>query len=196
MGSTRFLGLDISAKSTGVTILDRDDLTGRLSLVYVTHIDIPASVGYGANKTSFTDGQRLAILNDSLYEILDRFNPQVFIKEGLGANMNKFRSVSLVSKATGVVERVCQSWWGKEPLEIHAYPPMTIKKEVTGSGKADKEEVMKAIFTLFGTEHYSFVLSKRKGDTEKRPYFNDDETDSTAAIITHFRKNNIKFKTS
>lgn len=206
---TRYLGLDISASETGVTILDRDDLTGRLSLVWVGHIKTVASQGTGAKKITFTDGERLKIIRSSLYEILDKFNPQVFIKEGQGADMNKFRSVSLVSKATGVVEECCQSWWGKEPLEIYAYPPSTIKKEVTGYGGVDKTikgngtkekylkklPVIQAVLSLFGSENYSYVLRKLKGDTEKVPYYNDNETDSTAAILAHFKKNGIKYWT-
>lgn len=206
---TRYIGLDISASETGVTILDRDDLTGSLSLVWVGHIKTVASQGTGAKKITFTDGERLKLIRASLYEILDKFNPQVFIKEGQGADMNKFRSVSLVSKATGVVEECCQSWWGKEPLEIHAYPPSTIKKEVTGYGGVDKTikgngtkekylkklPVIQAVLSLFGSEHYSYELRKLKGDTEKKVYYNDNETDSTAAILTHFSKGGMAYWT-
>lgn len=203
----RYIGLDISASETGVTILDRDDFTGRLSLVWVGHIETVSSQGTGAKKITFTDGERLKIIRSSLYEILDKFNPQVFIKEGQGADMGKFRSVSLVSKATGVVEECCQSWWGKEPLEIYAYPPSTIKKEVTGFGGVDKtikgadtwskylrkKPVIDEVVNLFGGENYSHVKKKLKG--VDRVLFNDNECDSTAAILTHFNKEGIKYWT-
>ncbi|MGE0981497.1 hypothetical protein [Bacillus cereus] len=202
----RYIGLDISASETGVTILDRDDLTGRLSLVWVGHIKTVASQGTGAKKVTFTDGERLKLIRSSLYEILDKFNPQVFIKEGQGADMGKFRSVSLVSKATGVVEECCQSWWGKDPLEIYAYPPSTIKKEVTGYGGVDKtirgtdtwskylrkKPVVDEVVKLFGGGNYSSVKKKLKG--VDRVMYNDNETDSTAVIITHFKKEGIDFK--
>lgn len=202
----RYLGLDISASETGVTILDRAP-DGRLSLVWVGHIKTVASQGTGAKKITFTDGERLKIIRSSLYEILDKFNPQVFIKEGQGADMNKFRSVSLVSKATGVIEECCQSWWGKEPLEIHAYPPSTIKKEVTGFGGVDKtikgtdtwskylrkKPVIDEVVKIFGGENYSYVKKKLKG--VERVMYNDNETDSTAAILTYFKKNGISYWT-
>ncbi|MGX5594643.1 hypothetical protein [Bacillus cereus] len=204
MTVTRYIGLDISASETGVTILDRAP-DGRLSLVWVGHIKTVASQGTGAKKITFTDGERLKIIRSSLYEILDKFNPQLFIKEGQGANMGKFRSVSLVSKATGVVEECCQSWWGKEPLEIHAYPPSTVKKEVTGFGGVDKtikgndtwskylrkKPVVDEIVKLFGGENYSHVNKKLKG--VERIMYNDNETDSTAVIITHFKKEGIYY---
>lgn len=204
--STRYIGLDISASETGVTVLDRDDLTGRLSLVWVGHIKTVVSQGTGAKKITFTDGERLKIIRSSLYEILDKFNPQVFIKEGQGADMGKFRSVSLVSKATGVVEECCQSWWGKEPLEIYAYPPSTIKKEVTGYGGVDKtikgtdtwskylrkKPVIDEIISMFNPIYYSSVKKKLK--SVDRIIYNDNETDSTAVIITHFKKEGIDFK--
>ncbi|MEB9745815.1 crossover junction endodeoxyribonuclease RuvC, partial [Bacillus cereus] len=183
----RYIGLDISASETGVTILDRAP-DGRLSLVWVGHIKTVASQGTGAKKITFTDGERLKIIRSSLYEILDKFNPQVFVKEGQGADMNKFRSVSLVSKATGVIEECCQSWWGKDPLEIHAYPPSTIKKEVTGFGGVDKtikgsdtwskylrkKPVIDEVVKLFGGENYSHVNKKLKG--VDRVMYNDNET--------------------
>ncbi|MED1211985.1 crossover junction endodeoxyribonuclease RuvC [Bacillus paranthracis] len=201
----RYIGLDISASETGVTILDRAP-DGRLSLVWVGHIKTVASQGTGAKKITFTDGERLKIIRSSLYEILDKFNPQVFVKEGQGADMNKFRSVSLVSKATGVIEECCQSWWGKDPLEIHAYPPSTIKKEVTGFGGVDKtikgsdtwskylrkKPVIDEVVKLFGGENYSHVNKKLKG--VDRVMYNDNETDSTAVIITHFKKEGIDVK--
>ncbi|MEC3021463.1 hypothetical protein P9Z80_30220 [Bacillus cereus] len=205
MSVTRYIGLDISASETGVTILDRAP-DGRLSLVWVGHIKTVASQGTGPKKITFTDGERLKIIRSSLYEILDKFNPQVFIKEGQGADMNKFRSVSLVSKATGVVEECCQSWWGKEPLEIYAYPPSTIKKEVTGFGGVDKtikgtdtwskylrkKPVIDEVVKLFGGDNYSSVRKKLKG--VDRVMYNDNETDSTAAILTYFKKEGIDFK--
>lgn len=206
MSVTRYIGLDISASETGVTILDRDDLTGRLTLVWVGHVKTVASQGTGAKKITFTDGERLKLIRSSLYEILDKFNPQVFIKEGQGADMNKFRSVSLVSKATGVVEECCQSWWGKDPLEIHAYPPSTIKKEVTGYGGVDKtikgtdtwskylrkKPVIDEVISMFNPIYYSSVKKKLKG--VDRIMYNDNECDSTAVIITHFKKEGIDFK--
>ncbi|PGM38506.1 hypothetical protein [Bacillus thuringiensis] len=206
MAIKRYIGLDISASETGVTILDRDDLTGRLSLVWVGHVKTVASQGTGAKKITFTDGERLKLIRSSLYEILDKFNPQVFIKEGQGADMGKFRSVSLVSKATGVVEECCQSWWGKEPLEIYAYPPSTIKKEVTGYGGVDKtikgtdtwskylrkKPVIDEIISMFNPIYYSSVKKKLKG--VERIMYNDNECDSTAVIITHFKKEGIDFK--
>ena len=205
MSVTRYLGLDISASETGVTILDRAS-SGKLSLVWVGHIKTVASQGSGANRITFTDGERLHIIRSSLYEILDKFNPEVFIKEGQGADMNKFRSVSLVSKATGVVEETCQTWNGNEPLEIHSYPPSTIKKEVTGFGGVDKslkgtdtwskylrkKPVIDEVVKLFGGENYSHVKKKLKG--VERIMYNDNECDSTAVILTYFKKEGIDFK--
>lgn len=203
--TTRYIGLDISASETGVTILDRDDFTGRLYLVWVGHIKTVASQGSGTNKKTFTDGERLRIIRSSLYEILDKFTPEVFIKEGQGADMNKFRSVSLVSKATGVVEETCQSWHGSEPLEVYSYPPSTIKKEVTGFGGVDKtikgtdtwskylrkKPVIDEVVKLFGGENYSHVKKKLKGI--ERIMYNDNECDSTAVILTYFKKEGIYY---
>lgn len=203
----RYIGLDISASETGVSIVDEIPggnflpPEGRLRLVWVGTIKTASSQGTGKNKIDFADGERLKIIRESLWEILDKFNPEVFIKEGQGADMNKFRSVSLVSKATGVVEECCQSWWGRDPITIHSYPPSTVKKAVTGFGGVDKsikgngakekylkkKPVIDAVHKVFGTDGYSFSLRKLKGDTEKEVYYNDNEADSSAVILTHLK---------
>lgn len=202
---TRLIGFDISASDTGITVMDVDS-RGNKSLVYVTHIETVPSKG----KHKFSDGERLSLLRHSVFEILDRFAPQVFIKEGMGADMSKFRSVSLVSKATGIIEEVCETWKQfnqsgasvtHDPVKMHAYPPSTIKKAVTGYGGVDKtikgsntkanylrkKPVIDAVLQEFGTDMYSYKLRKLTGDTQKEVYYNDNETDSTAVILTHLK---------
>ncbi|WDS60607.1 hypothetical protein BC7_00010 [Bacillus phage BC-7] len=188
----RYIGLDISASETGVAIMDRED-TGKVSLAFVGNIQTVSSNKY----KKFTDGERLSLIRTSVWEVLDRYAPQVFIKEGQGADMSKFRSVSLVSKATGVLEEAIESWnfinHGKEATKVYAYPPSTIKLQVAGSGKADKGDVIRNVIDTFGEEGFSYKMRKLKGDTEKRKYFNDNECDAVASILTHFKKEGIDY---
>lgn len=204
---TRMIGLDISASETGVSIVDRHP-SGDLSLVFVDTINTEPSRKYKGVTIKYTDGERLSLIRDSLYEILDRYIPDTYIKEGQGADMNKFRSVSLVSKATGVVEECIEAWHRSQGSTsaaiIHAYPPSTIKKEVTGFGGVDKsitgtdtwskylrkKPVIDAVLEEFNPEKFSSTVKKLKG--VERTMYNDNECDSVACILTHLKKKGLK----
>ncbi|WKV24080.1 hypothetical protein PSYJYH_000045 [Bacillus phage PSYJ-YH] len=200
--ATRMIGLDISASETGVAIMDRD-AQGRLSVVFTDTIITEPSKKHKRLTIKYTDGERLTLIRSTLWEILDTYAPQVYVKEGQGADMNKFRSVSLVSKATGVIEECIEDWHrcqgNTTPAKVYAYPPSTIKKEVTGYGGVDK--------TIKGSDTWSKYLRKKpvidvvtskfpnqipyevktlKG--VKRTLFNDNICDAVASVLTHIKK--------
>ncbi|AXF39887.1 hypothetical protein BMBphi_gp039 [Bacillus phage vB_BthS_BMBphi] len=201
------IGLDISPTETGVSIVDRFP-SGELDLVFVDTIVTAPSRKYKGVTIKYTDGERLNLIRDSLWEILDRYIPDTYIKEGQGADMNKFRSVSLVSKATGVIEECIEGWHRSQgntsAAIIHAYPPSTIKKEVTGFGGVDKtitgtdtwskylrkKPVIDAVLEEFNPVKFSSTVKKLKG--VERTMYNDNECDSVACILTHLKKKGLK----
>lgn len=182
--------------------------SGELDLVFVDTIVTAPSRKYKGVTIKYTDGERLNLIRDSLWEILDRYIPDTYIKEGQGADMNKFRSVSLVSKATGVIEECIEGWHRSQgntsAAIIHAYPPSTIKKEVTGFGGVDKtitgtdtwskylrkKPVIDAVLEEFNPVKFSSTVKKLKG--VERTMYNDNECDSVACILTHLKKKGLK----
>ncbi|ARO62434.1 Crossover junction endodeoxyribonuclease ruvC [Bacillus cereus] len=127
----------------------------------------------------------------AVWELLDAYQPDVFVKEGLALNFGRFRASEIVSKATGVVEEAIASDFYKEKHQvIYEYKPSTIKKEVAGHGKAIKDDVQEAVFLYFDKAHFPHKV-KRDGEIE----YNDDATDAVGAILTHFIKNKIPFWT-
>ncbi|MDF9611884.1 crossover junction endodeoxyribonuclease RuvC [Bacillus cereus] len=199
MTVTRYIGLDISARSTGFAIIDRVDEgsisknDGQIFLRHVGHIPIPASYRHQGQTVKYTDGERLHTLRTALWEILDAYQPDIFIKEGLAMNFSRFRASEIVAKATGVVEECIAADFTKEKhQEILEYKPSTIKKEIAGHGKADKLDVQKGVFYYFSPEAHNFPYkNKRDGSKE----YNDDATDAVASVLTHFEKNGMKYWT-
>ncbi|MFA2603642.1 crossover junction endodeoxyribonuclease RuvC [Bacillus cereus] len=199
MSVTRYIGLDISATSTGFAIIDRVDEgsisknDGQIFLRHVGHIPIPASYRHQGQTVKYTDGERLHTLRTALWEILDAYQPDIFIKEGLAMNFSRFRASEIVAKATGVVEECIAADFTKEKhQEILEYKPSTIKKEIAGHGKADKLDVQKGVFLYFSPEENDFPYkNKRDGSKE----YNDDATDAVASVLTHFEKNGMKYWT-
>lgn len=55
------------------------------------------------------------------------------------------------------------------------YPPISVKKEVTGNSKADKSEVANAVLRYF----------------PKATFVNDDESDAVAVILCHLLKEGL-----
>ncbi|WP_144651092.1 crossover junction endodeoxyribonuclease RuvC [Bacillus cereus] len=201
MSVTRYIGLDISAKSTGFAIIDRVEAPeisrlkppneGQIFLRHVGHIPIPASYRHQGRTIKYTDGERLHTLRTALWEILDAYQPDIFIKEGLAMNFSRFRASEIVAKATGTVEECIASDFTKEKhQEVIEYKPSTIKKEIAGHGKADKLDVQKGVFLYFDPEEFP---SKVKRDGSKE--YNDDATDAAASVLTHFEKNGMKYWT-
>lgn len=69
-----------------------------------------------------------------------------------------------IFKVVGIADWVL---WQNKASEWHEIYPVTVKKNVTGSGKADKSQVEKALEAYVGAQTYS----------------NDDESDATAVGI-------------
>lgn len=188
---TRFAGFDVSARSTGYIIIDRRDSDGKLFLRDVGHIPIPASYKRQGKTHKYTDGERLHTLRVAVWELMDAYQPDIFIKEGLALNFGRFRAAEIVSKAMGVLEEVIAGDFYKEThQEILEYKPSTIKKEIAGHGKADKLDVQKAVFKYFDPELFP---SKVKRDETIE--YNDDATDAVASVLTHFKKNGMTYWT-
>ena len=76
----------------------------------------------------------------------------------------KVPSERSLSKVVGVMDWALWAFYGKEWYSIY---PMTVKKQVTGSGKATKEEVAQALEKYIGKQDYKC----------------DDESDAAAVAV-------------
>ncbi|MBR9655764.1 crossover junction endodeoxyribonuclease RuvC [Bacillus cereus] len=196
MTVTRYVGFDIST-STGYAIIDRVDEGsiskngGQIFLRHVGVISVPSSYRHQGQTIKYTDGQRLHTLRTTVWEILEAYDPDIYIKEGRAVNFSRFRASEITGKATGIIDEVIEAFTQGATV-IFEYKPSTIKKEIAGHGKADKEEVQHGVFHYFSPEENAFPYkNKRDGSKE----YNDDATDAVASVLTHFEKNGMKYWT-
>jgi crossover junction endodeoxyribonuclease RuvC len=87
--------------------------------------------------------RRLADLARSLAEVIEELGPQVMAVEDVFHGTDA-RAALTLGHARGVV--LAQA--GVAELAVHAYPPATVKKSVTGYGLAVKEQIGQVVRAL------------------------------------------------
>ena len=108
---------------------------------------------------------RLAILEEGLKKVLEKFNPDEIAMEELFFSKNITTGIA-VAHARGVALLTCVKRCGK----LYEYTPMQIKQALTGYGKADKKQIQ------------SVVTSMLKLKTVPKP---DDAADALAIALCH-----------
>src|SRR5262249_25698806 len=84
---------------------------------------------------------RVRILYDSIEEIVRQFRPGVVAVEQLYAHYEHPRTAILMGHARGVLLLAA----ARNGLPVVSYNATTIKKTVTGSGRAPKEQVQRTV---------------------------------------------------
>ncbi|QCY65025.1 crossover junction endodeoxyribonuclease RuvC [Bacillus thuringiensis] len=156
----RFLGLDLSMNSAGVAVIDLVD--GALELRTAYRIKTNPKQRHG---------QRLNQIAYELRNTLREYEPFDTIVREKG--FSRFAATTqALFKVVGVSDLVLRDY------HIVELSPTTIKKIMTGSGKAGKEEVELAVRDVLGLgEDYIFI--------------SDDESDACAVILAYLLENGI-----
>lgn len=125
------------------------------------------ALGYGAVETrAHTDfNQRLELIYDEVYAILERCRPDALSIEKLYFQTNKTTAIK-VAQARGVTLLAAQ----KLRIPVFEYTPLQVKTAVTGYGKAKKPQVMEMTRCLLHL------------DEVPKP---DDTADALALAICH-----------
>jgi crossover junction endodeoxyribonuclease RuvC len=155
-----YLGLDISGTCTGYAVVEHTDGEDKVDVLEIGHIK---------TYSSQQDGQRMKAIHDKLDEVLKTYDFAEIAKEkGFTAGN---RSTQLIFKATGVSEFAVTN---NGYVKIYEYAPTTIKKQITGNGKATKEEVEEGLRRYLKDPDITFETN--------------DESDATAVVVTHLKK--------
>jgi len=159
----RILGIDPGTATTGFGILKTSKKSRKFELITFNWIH--------TDKDEVTS-KRLEIIHKRLKRVIKDFKPDIVAIERLFFAANAKTAIS-VSEATGVIKLAAYS----KKVPIVEYTPMEIKKEVTGSGRADKKRVKKEIRRLFSI----------RSPNHKKTHF-DDVCDALAVAVCHARR--------
>ncbi|MCI0642536.1 MAG: crossover junction endodeoxyribonuclease RuvC [Gemmataceae bacterium] len=89
---------------------------------------------------------RLLCLYNGLVEVIEQYRPAVLAVEQLYAHYKHPRTAILMGHARGVVLLAASA----AGLEVNSYSATQVKKTITGSGRASKEQMQRAIQNEMG----------------------------------------------
>lgn len=147
------LGLDLSLNSTGYAILNMDGELIEKDIIKA--------------KQRETHHQKIKRQYDVLAGIKDKYSDKeydmIVVKEQL--LFRPPRTASILAKIHGIIDLLFP--------EVFEYYPSTIKKDITGNGKADKQEVADAV-----CKHLDMT-------EEELAFKSDDESDAIAVALMY-----------
>ena len=108
---------------------------------------------------------RLAMLEEGVNELIDKYHPDEIALEELFFNNNITTGIN-VAQARGVILLTCVKKCGR----LYEYTPLQIKQALTGYGRADKKQMQIMVKTLL------------RLDNIPKP---DDAADALAVAHTH-----------
>jgi crossover junction endodeoxyribonuclease RuvC len=147
------LGIDPGTSGMGYALLD-------------TGTDPPSVLDCGLiGSRTGTSAARLAAIADDIDRLIGTHRPHALALERLYFNKNA-RTAMVVAEARGIA-LLCAARAG---LEVAEYTPQEVKLSVTGTGSADKKQVMRML---------GLVLALQ------RPIEQDNVADAVAIALTH-----------
>lgn len=130
----RILGLDPGSRICGYGVIDQHG--GELAYVECGVLTAPEGRPME---------ERLGEIARGLREVIAELRPAVVAIEDVFSHQN-VRSALALAQARGMALAVV----GLEGLSVASYPPSSVKKAVSGSGRADKDQVARMVQTLIG----------------------------------------------
>jgi crossover junction endodeoxyribonuclease RuvC len=157
---SRILGIDPGLRVTGYAVLESSSDGPRVC---------EAGVIRSSEARSLDMAQRLRSLYTGIDEVIEQFRPEVVVVEQLYAHYEHPRTAILMAHARGVIFLAA----GQHDLPVVSYNATRIKKTVTGSGRASKDQVQRTI--------------QRELNLAKLPE-PPDVADALAAALCHYHR--------
>jgi crossover junction endodeoxyribonuclease RuvC len=151
----RILGLDPGSRICGYGVIDQRG--GELAYVECGVLTAPEGRAME---------ERLGEIARGLREVIGELAPDVVAIEDVFSHQN-VRSALALAQARGMALAVV----GLVGLSVASYPPASVKKAVSGSGRADKDQIARMVQVLIGLKSLPRA----------------DATDALAVAITHGR---------
>lgn len=136
----RIIGVDPGLVTTGYGVID---VIGR------SHVAVEG----GFSKTRASDALefRLAAIYRDIREVLEEHKPNVMAVEDLHVRYRNVKTAIIMGHARGVAVLAA----GEAGIPVFHYEPTRAKHLVTGSGRADKEQVQRAVAAHLGLREIS-----------------------------------------
>ncbi|GHV00581.1 crossover junction endodeoxyribonuclease RuvC [Clostridia bacterium] len=154
------LGIDPGLATVGYGVIEKNGAMLR-----------PIDYGVILTPKEESTAVRLAMLNEQLTALIQKFRPDCVAVEELFFNDNA-KTAIMVAEGRGVILLTAV----KECGRLYEYTPLQIKSALTGNGRADKNQVQYMVRAIL------------KIQTPIRP---DDAADALAAAICHANTNQI-----
>lgn len=123
------LGIDPGTAETGFGVIE--SRSKKVSLL-----------AYGSIKTSKDETQavRLDLIYKEVLALIRQHQPEILAIESLFFNINA-KSASAVGQAMGVIKLAA----ARKKVKVIEYPPLRIKRKLTGNGRAEKKEIQSKV---------------------------------------------------
>lgn len=167
LNGTIILGLDISTKNTGWSIVKYTDEKPEL----LEYGDIP--------RFKMSMDEVLINFEKEMYKIIEKWNPDVISAEAPFVGNNR-QTIEKLCFVHGVAQLIAK----KEKIPVTYYSVMTLKSKVLGGIKAKKEDGTKKTGAEMKQEVQDKVIEIFGKENFIREY-NDDITDSISAAYTY-----------
>ncbi len=154
----RVVGIDPGLNTTGYAVIDPAPRGA-----YVVEAGVIRTRSAGD-----VMGHRLALIHQGVLEVLDAYPATALALEQVHSHVRHPRTAILMAHARGVIMLAA----AQRGLPVFGYAAARIKKTLTGSGKAPKEQMQHAIKTELGL------------DLLPEPH---DVADACAVAICHFQ---------
>ena len=129
----RVVGIDPGLNVTGYAVVEH---VSRGMFVHEAGVIRPPSSGKSL-------GSRLAYLHRGLDEVLAAFSPDALALERVHSHVKFPKTAILMSHARGVIMLAA----AQREIPVYGYAASRIKKTLTGSGRAPKEQMQHAVMT-------------------------------------------------
>lgn len=155
------LALDLSLSSTGYAVMQWDSKKQKATVLTVGHIDNKRQ-----GRASWSHGKKLLNIYLQLSELFQQYQIARVVREQGFSRFNK--ATQALFRVVGLVDYIVEI---EIQQSITEYSVTTVKKAITGNGKADKQEVAVKIQDYL-TKETEFAV--------------DDESDAVAVGICHY----------
>src|SRR5262249_13404754 len=129
----RILGVDPGLQVTGYAVVETRPRG--------PHVQEAGIVRTSVGRSTTDVALRVRTLYDGIVEVIEQLRPQVMVVEQLFAHYEHPRTAILMGHARGVILLA----GAQHSLPVVSYTASRIKKTITGSGRASKEQVQRTM---------------------------------------------------